>query len=65
MEEQEQYQAGRPEGKLIEIHTTKGVFLLYEHELIALLTSKPELWAQACKRGKFAVRRKKEGARRR
>lgn len=63
MEEQAQYTAGKPVSKLLEIKITKGTFLLYEHELITLLTTRPELWRQALKRGKYHIRKKKEEGR--
>jgi len=49
--------------KLIEIKTTKGILMIYEHELVTLLTTRPELWQQAVWRGKIYMRKKKEEAR--
>jgi|GEM_PF-1685426 hypothetical protein len=63
MEEREQYQAGKPAGRLIELRMTKTTLYLTEAELSRLLAREPELWRAAIKRGKFAVRRKKEHAR--
>ena len=63
MEEQEQYQAGRSKSKLLEIRLTKTTLYLTEAELSRLLAKDAELWKAAIKRGKFAIRRKKEEVR--
>jgi len=66
VEQQEQYLASHQgRGKLIEVKMTKTTLYIYEQELSRLLAKDPELWREAIKRGKFALRRKKEQARQR
>lgn len=64
VEQQTQYQAGRPkQEKLIEIRMTKATLYLTEAELSRLLARDPGLWREAVKRGKAIARVEKAGRR--